>query len=124
MNLWDQSFDFHCFKPIPIEFCEGSKVLTHRPFTLLLADAWSPLLTSLTSILSAFMSHLPQCYCTPSSHAPGLFILFNMASSGSFPYLHAPFVNGVLSTRSVYSPERTLLAIISGVNEGIVQGIL
>ena len=47
-----------------------------------------------------------------------------MASSRSFPYIHAPFVNSVLSSRSVYSPTRTLLAIISGVDEGIVQGIL
>ena len=123
MNLWDQRFDFHCFKPITIDFFEGSNVLTRHPFPLLLADMWSPLLIGLTSILAAFMIHLPQRYCTPSSHAPGLFILFNMASSGSFPYLHAPFVNGVLSSCSVYSPERTLLALISGVNKGIFHGI-
>ena len=47
-----------------------------------------------------------------------------MSSSESFPFLHASFVNDVLSSRSVYSPERTLLDIISGVDEGIVQGIL
>ena len=41
----------------------------------------------------------------------------------SFPYLQAPFGNGVLSSRSVFSLERTLQAIISGVDEGIVQGI-
>ena len=120
MNLWDQRFDFHCFKPIPIDFFEGSKVLTHRPFPLLLADMWSPLLIGLTSILAAFMSHLPQRKCILSSHAPGLFILFIMSSSVSFPYLQAPFVSGVLSSSSVFSLERTLLAIISGVDEGIV----
>ena len=46
-----------------------------------------------------------------------------MSSSVSFPYLQAPFVSGVLSSRSVFSLERTLQAIISGVDEGIVQGI-
>ena len=123
MNLWDERFDFRCFETIPIDFCEGSKVLTRLPFALLLANAWSPLLTSLTSILATFMSHLPQRKCILSSHAPSLFILFNMASSGIFPYLHAPFVNVMLPSRSVYSPENTLLAVISGVDEGIVQGI-
>ena len=46
-----------------------------------------------------------------------------MSSSEGFPYLH-PFGNGVLSSRSAFSSERTLLAIISGIHEGIVQGIL
>ena len=46
-----------------------------------------------------------------------------MSSFGSFPYLH-PFGNGVLSSRFVFSLERTLLDIISGVDKGILQGIL
>ena len=124
MNLWDQRFDFRCFKPIPINFFEGSKVLTHRPFALLLADTCSPLLIGLTSILASFISHLPQHKCILISHAPGLFILFIMSSSVSFPYLHAPFVSGVLSSRSVFSLERTLLDIISGVGKSILQEIL
>ena len=119
MNLW-----YHpLLSTHPITFCVGSKVLEYCSHDSLLVDAWSPLLTSLTSILTALMSHLPQSYYSPNSHAPGLFILFNMASSGIFPYLHAPFVNVMLPSRSVYSPENTLLAVISGVDEGIVQGI-
>ena len=116
MNLW-------YYPPLsthPIAFCEGSKVLMYCSHAPLLVDAWSPLLTGLTLILVALMSHLLQRYYSPSSHAPGLFILFNMASFGSFPYLHAPFVNVVLPSHSVYPPEKTLLAVISGVDEGIV----
>ena len=119
MNLW-----YHPLSSThPIAFFEGSNVLKYCSHAPLLVNAWSPLLTSLTSILAALMSHLPQSYYCPSSHAPGLFILFNMASSGIFPYLHAPFVNVMLPSRSVYSLENTLLAVISGVDEGIVQGI-
>ena len=122
MNSMEQRFGFHYYKPTPIEFCECSKVLTRRPLALLLTAAWYPLLTCLTSILATFMSHLPKCKCILNSHALGLFILFIKSSSESFPYLH-PFGNGVLSSRSVFSSERTMLAIISGVDEGIVQGI-
>ena len=105
MNLW-----YHPLSSThPITFCEGSNVLKYCSHAPLLVDVWSPLLTSLTSILAALMSHLPQSYYCPTLHAPGLFILFNMASSGIFPYLHAPFVNVMLPSRSVYSPENTLL---------------
>ena len=81
MNLW-----YHPLSSThPIAFFEGSNVLKYCSHAPLLIDAWSPLLTSLTSILTSLMSHLPKSYYSPILDAPGLFILFDMASSGSFP---------------------------------------
>ena len=59
MKLWDKRLDFHRIEPILMDLCEGSKVLTHRPLALHYVAAWFPRLTSLSSILDAFMNHLP-----------------------------------------------------------------
>ena len=44
-----------------------------------LADAWSPLFISFSSILAALMIHPPQSYCSHTLHALGLIILCDMA---------------------------------------------
>ena len=80
-----------------------------------------PIYTRLSSIPEGFNSHLPLRNYSCTSHALGLIVLLNMSSPRSLPHPHSPLGNG--SVHYVISPERILLDVITGVDEGIMQEI-
>ena len=100
---------------------EGSLALTHRPDLTHPPAAWLLLCTYHPSILAGFNAHLPWVYCSYTSHASGLFALSTMSYPRSLPHPHFTLGNG--SVRYVISPERILLDVIAGVDEGVLQEI-
>ena len=107
----------------PMDLREGSLSLTCHPIPPHSSAAWLPLCTGHSSILEGFTIHLPRLNCSCNSHAPSLIVLLDMSSPRSLPHPHSPLGNGVHSVRYVISPERILLDIIIGVDEGILQEI-
>ena len=102
----------------PMDIREGSPTLTRRPDPPHSSAAWILLCTYHPSSLACFNAHLPWFYCSCTSHALGLFTLSIMSSPRSLPHLHFTLGNG--SVRYVISPERILLDVITGVDEGIL----
>ena len=115
------SFWYHPFLLThTILFLVGLMVIEYGLFHAYhLVDVWSPLFISFSSILAALMIHPPKIYFSHTPHTPRLIILCDMASSGSFPYPHAPLVNVTIPHCSALFSEKTLVAIIFGVNEAI-----
>ena len=69
-------------------------------------------------------SHPVQSYGLCRSHAPGPVLLHAMASLRPHSHSAAPRNNGLILAHSVFLPERTLLNVILGVEEGFLPELL
>ena len=82
-----------------------------------------PRVLPLSSILNTLNSSLFLRYCCFSSHAPGPFIPRIMASLRLHSYPSSPWNSGLTLARSAFLLERTLLNVITGIDEGVLQAI-
>ena len=115
MNLWLNGLNPHCIDLIAMVLSEGSIELSRRPTVSLADAAWFPL----SSILDILNSHLLQHKCCFSLHAPGPLNPRNMASSRILSHPQVSLDSGLIFARSAFSPERTLLDVITGVDERV-----
>ena len=83
----------------------------------------SPRVLLLSSILDDINSSYVLRYCYSSSHAPGPIIFHVMASLRLHSHSATSWNNGLILACSILSPERTLLNVISGVDDGFLQDI-
>ena len=95
---------------------EGSPALTSYPNSLHPSAAWLHHCTYHPSVLAGFNAHLPWVYCSYLSHVLALIAPSIMSSPRSRPHPHFTLNHG--SVHYVISPERILLDVIAGVDEG------
>ena len=106
----------HCIAYDAMVTSECSSVLTVCPTASYAIAAWLPL-SSFPEVLNSYLLH---SNCCSSSHAPSPINICIMASFGLHSHPPASSNSGLLFSCSTFSPERTLLDVISGVDEGVL----